>query len=513
MKTSLSHPALSLLVAALVLAGCSTAPEVPKPELNVPQSYKESAEVQAAAERGQWKLAQPAEGQDRGAWWTAFGDAQLNELEQQAAQASPTLAAAAARVKAARATVRGSEADRIPQVNLNAGVTRTKLSAADAGVPEGTNVSPATISRANLSASYEVDLFGRVSNNIDAAKADAQATEATYRSVLLALQADVAQTYYQLRTLDAGVDILDRTVALRQDTLQLTEKRFASGDLGELDVARARTDVETAKAEATALRGDRARTEHALALLLGQNPSAYSFKPAPLPLDATVPYVPAGLPSSLLERRPDVAAAQAQMMAATARVGLARSAMFPDLSLTATGGYAALGLSDLFKWSTRYWLASALLSMPIIDGGRNRANVSRAESALEENVANYRSSVLSAFGDVEDKLSNLSSVRGQTEALDRAVVSARRAYELADKRYRAGEDSYLTLIDTQRQLLNIELKAMQLRGAWAVSTVGLIRSLGGGWETAAAAPANTPATATPVTTIEAAPKAVQVSLN
>lgn len=470
------------LLLALVLAGCATAPDVPKPDLKVPQAYKESADLQAAAERGHWKLAEPAEGQDRGAWWTAFGDAQLNALQQQAVQASPTLAAAAARVKAARAAVRGSEADRMPQIGASAGVARTKPSAVDAGLPAGTKVAPFTAWRAGLSASYEVDLFGRVSNNIDAARADAQATEATYRSVLLTLQADVAQTYFQLRALDAETALLQRTVALRRDTLDLTEKRFAAGDVSELDTARARADVATVEADAAALRGERARTEHVLALLLGQTPAAFSFAPAPLAADAAVPYVPAGLPSSLLERRPDVAAAQAQMMAATARVGLARSAIFPALALTANGGYASYDLSDLFKWNAHTWLASALLSAPILDGGRNRANIGRAEAALDESVASYRQAVLAAFGDVEDKLSALSSVRSQTEALDRAVVAARRAAELADKRYRAGEDSYLTLIDAQRNLLSIERQAMQLRGAWATSTVGLIRALGGGWD-------------------------------
>ena len=491
----------STLLAALVLAGCATAPDVPKPELNVPQAFKEAADLQTAAERGHWKTAQPAEGQDRGAWWQTFGDAKLNELQQQAAQASPTLAAAAARVQAARAAVRGSEADRLPQLNGSAGVGRTKAAVVDAGVPFGTNVPPVTAWRAGLQASYEVDLFGRVSNNIDAARADAQAAEATYRSVLLALQADVAQTYFQLRALDAQVELLQRTVALREDTLKLTEKRFSAGDVSELDTARARTELASTQAEMAALRGQRANAEHVLALLLGQTPASFSFAPSPLPTDAAVPYVPAGLPSALLERRPDVTAAQAQMMAATARVGLARSARFPALALTANGGYASYELSDLFKWDARTWLASALLSMPIIDGGRNRANISRAEAALDESVANYRQAVLGAFGDVEDKLSNLSSVRDQTEALDRAVVSARRAADLADKRYRAGEDSYLTLIDTQRNLLSVERQAVQLRGAWATSTIGLIRSLGGGWsapaEVAQAQQAGAPAATAP----------------
>jgi multidrug efflux system outer membrane protein len=278
--------------------------------------------------------------------------------------------------------------------------------------------------------------------------------------------------------------LLDRTLGLRQENMQLTEKRYKSGDISEFDTARARTEYNTTLAEARGLKGNRAQAEHALALLLGQAPAAFSAPPTPLTSAAAVPLVPAGLPSALLERRPDVSAAQAQMMAANARVGLARSAIFPALMLTSNGGYASYELSDLFKWDARTWLASAVLSLPIFDGGRNRAAITQAEAQFEESVANYRQSVLVAFGDVEDKLSTLSAVRGQTEALDEAVVSARRSAELADKRYRAGEDSYLTLIDTQRSLLTIERQAVQLRGAWATSTVGLIRALGGSWASA-----------------------------
>lgn len=474
--------ALSALVLALVLAGCSTAPEVPRLAVEVPAAYKESAALEAEAAAGRFKPAQPAEATARGAWWTVFQDPQLDALQAQAETANPNLAAAAARVKAARAVLRGAQADRLPQFGANFGATRQKQAAVDRGQAAGTYVAPSTAWRASLEASYEVDLFGRVANSIDAGTADAEAAQATYRSVLLALQADVAQTYFQLRALDAEVELLERTVGLRDENVRLTDKRYSAGDISELDLARARTEAATTRAESLARRGERARLEHALALLLGKTPAAFDFQRKPLLADTPVPQVPAGLPSSLLERRPDVAAAQAQLMAATARVGLARSAIFPALVLTANGGYVSNDLEDLFKWDVRTWLASAVLSLPIFDGGRNRAGITRAEAALEESVASYRQSVLGAFGDVEDSLSNLRSVRGQAEELNNAVTAARRAADLADKRYRAGEDSYLTLIDTQRNLLAIERQSVQLRGAWAASTVGLIRALGGGWE-------------------------------
>jgi multidrug efflux system outer membrane protein len=298
------------------------------------------------------------------------------------------------------------------------------------------------------------------------------------------LQADVAQAYYQLRMLDAEVALLQDTLALREQTLHLIERRQAAGDVSELDVTRARTETSTTRAELQGLQGNRASAEHALALLLGQVPSTFSFAPSPLMPDVQMPQVPAGLPSALLERRPDVVAAERNFDAATARVGQARSARFPTLTLTAQGGYASYELRDLFDWSARSWLSSLVLSLPLFDGGRNAANVARAESLLDESVADYRQAVLSAFGDVEGKLSSPGAVRAQSESLDVALVAARRSAELADKRYKAGEDSYLTLLDTQRSLLAVERQAVQLRGAWAASTVGLIRSLGGGWSQA-----------------------------
>lgn len=483
-RTSLT---LAPLLAVLVLAGCATAPTPPQAKIDVPASFKEGApDAAISAPPGQWKAAEPAEAQARGQWWLAFNDPALNQLQEQAIAANPNLAAAAARVKAARAALSGSQADRLPQVGVNFGVGRQKSSVVDLGLPAGTSTGPATAWRSGLTASYEVDLFQRVTNSVNAASFDAAATEAAYRSVLLALQADVAQTYFQLRTLDAEVALLDRTLGLRNENLQLTEKRYKSGDISEFDTARARTEYNTTLAESRGLKGTRAQVEHALALLVGQAPAAFTAPSAPLTAESVVPPVPAGLPSALLERRPDVAAAQAQMMASNARVGLARSAIFPALNLTADGGYASYELSDLFKWNARTWLVNAVLSMPLFDGGRNKANITRAEASLEESVASYRQTVLGAFGDVEDKLSTLSAVRSQTEALDAAVVSARRSAELADKRYRAGEDSYLTLIDTQRSLLAIERQAVQLRGSWATSTVGLIRALGGSWVPAAA---------------------------
>jgi multidrug efflux system outer membrane protein len=475
MKTMRYSFPLSLMTAAL-LAACSLAPTVPQPDLAVPAAFKE------APTEGTWKAALPAEAKARGTWWTVFDDARLDALEAQAVKANPTLASAASRVKAARASLRGAEAARWPQLALNAGAARSRSSPSQLGLPDGSAVSPATGYQAGLGASYEIDLFQRVGNGVTAAQADAQGVEASYRSVLLALQADVAQTYFALRTLDAELAQLDATVGLRTENNRLIEKRFQAGDVAEFDQARSRTELSTLQSERAALQGQRSRLEHSLALLLGQAPATFAFETSPLPAAASVPQIPAGLPSALLERRPDVTAAQRSLAAATARVGVAKAALFPALTLTADGGYASGQLEDLFKWSSRAWLASVVMSLPILDGGRNRAVVERTEAQLEGAVADYRGSVLSAFADVEDQLTGLRSVREQVGHLDAALVSARRAASLADKRYRAGEDSYLQLLEAQRDLLAVERQAVRLRGSWAGSTVALIRSLGGGWD-------------------------------
>ena len=467
-------PGIASALAALILAGCA-APELKAPQIEVPSGFKEDA-------AGRWKPAQPAEAQTRGAWWKAFHDATLDRLIEQASSANPGLAAAAARVKQARAIAGITEADRSINVSGQFGVQRGRPSDVSLGQPQGTPVRPATAWQGKLTASYEVDLFGRVGNSVSAAQADAAAGEALYRSVLLALQADVAQTYFRLRALDAELAFLNRTVQLREENVRINQRRYEIGDLGELDLARSKTELSTTRSEAIALERQRAQLEHALAVLLGKPAGAFSAEDNPLQESFAPPAVPAGLPSALLERRPDIAAAQRAMMAANARIGVARSAVFPALRLTAAGGVESEDLSDLFKWSSRTWLVGALASLPIIDGGRNRANIARSEAALEEAVAGYRQSVLAAFAEVEDNLAGLRTLSGQAQAIDEAVASARRSLDLANKLFEAGRSSYLDVLDAQRNLLAVERSAVQLRGTRAATTVALIRSLGGGWE-------------------------------
>jgi len=470
------------LISAL-LAGCSLAPMQQTPQIDSPAQYKELAAL-PEAERGLWKEAQPSEHTARGEWWRIFEDQTLDGLQKQAAEANAQLQAAAARVVQARAFLGIARSDQLPQVGAGFGPLRQRPSPATLRVPSDTDLAPQTVWRAQVFASYEVDLFGRIADNVSAARSDAESVEATYRSILLALQADVARLYFELRATDAELALLRETLKLREQNADLTQKRYDAGATSELDVARARTELATTRSEAIALERRRGEVEHALAVLVGKVPAAFSLEPRPLA--AVVPRVPTGLPSQLLERRPDVAAAERALAAANSRIGVARGAFFPVLQLTASGGYESEQLSDLFEWSSRTWLlgpiAGTVLSMPIFTGGRNTANLDRAWGEYDEAVAIYRDTVLNAFADVEDALVGLRVLGAQAIANGEAVESARRATAIADARYRAGAANYLEVIDAERSQLAIERLAVQIEGARHNATVALIRALGGGWD-------------------------------
>lgn len=494
MKTS-SHNWLAsgsmLLASLLVLAGCSLAPtyEVPATSATTQTQFKEASsdwtQMQLKpGEGGNWQTARPSEELARGEWWTIFGDSQLDALEQQALDANQNLKAAAARLKEARALVQAAKAGYYPTLDAGFGPTREKLSAASQLQPDGTNIPQQTLWRAQASASYEVDLFGRVASTVDASKAEAQRSEALFRSVQLALQADVAQNYFALRGYDAEMEVFSTTVKLRQQALQLVERRFAEGDISELDVARARSELATAKSDAMTVQRLRAASEHSLAVLLGKAPAEFSMTPTPL--QAINVRIPAGLPSSLLERRPDVAAAERTMAAANARIGIAKAAFFPSLTLTGVGGFESATLGDLFKWSSRAFLLGPLagtsLNIPIFDGGRRNANLANARAVYEEDVAKYRQQVLSAFREVEDGLSDLRILESQTQTQADAVSAAGRAADISRTQYNEGAVNYLDVIDAERTALQSRRAAVQLQSVQAAATVNLIRALGGGWQ-------------------------------
>jgi multidrug efflux system outer membrane protein len=453
-------------VAALALAGCATVPEIDSSRLPAaPAAFKEGD--------GRGTRAEPAAAQPRGEWWKAFADPALDELIARADRANTTIQAAAARLAQARAIAGVADARRVPQVSVGAGASRL------GGVANG-SVGPArSFGFAATDFAYEVDLFGKLARASDAAQLDARAAEALLQGARLLAQAEVARTYLALRALDEERALVRATVAAYRSTLDLTERRFRAGDVAELDVARARTEVAATESEALALDRRRAELEHALAVLVGEVASSFALPAAEW--KTALPLVPAGLPASMLTRRPDVAAAQDGMLAAQSRVGVARAAWFPDVTLTASGGYASPELGEVFKWSARAWTAGALLALPLFDGGRRAAAEQGALASLDEAVARYREQVLAAFRDVEDQLAALRLLAEQSEAQERAVESAARATSLSDARYRNGLVSQLELLDARRSELANRRQALQVRSAQYQATVGLVRALGGGW--------------------------------
>jgi multidrug efflux system outer membrane protein len=467
-KLHRSFLALTALAAALWLAGCASPAAIDPAALPpVPDTFKEAP----AAPNAQWAATAPAEAQPRGTWWKAFGDPVLDDLAERAGRQNSSVQAAAARLAQARALLGRAQADRLPQVGVSAGAQR--FSNPDTGWQ------PANLGSAGASVAYEADLFGRLSSAAQAASLDAQSREALLQSAHLAAQADVAQAYFQLRALDVERGIVGDTLTAHRNTLRLVESRQRAGDIAELDVARVRTELAATESEALALDARRALLEHAVAVLVGEPASRFTLAPAAW--DAALPSVPAGVPSTVLARRPDVAAALSQMQAAQQRVGVAQAAWFPSLSLTASGGYASPELSDVFKWSARSWAVGALLSLPLFDGGRRQAGVEAAQAELEGGLVAYRQQVLVALREVEDELASLRLLGEQAQAQARAVDSASLATRLSASRYRNGLVSQLELLDAQRSELRSRRQAVQVKVAQYQATIGLIRALGGGW--------------------------------
>ncbi len=452
----------------LGLAACTLGPDYQRPDVAVPDEYREAAS---------WKTAVPADSLDKGSWWEIYNDPILNDLQQRALESNQDLKAAVARVSQARAAARITESDLYPRLDLDPEARRGRTSA---DLSRG-NATTTNVFRTPLDLSYEIDLWGRIRRSIEADTAEYRATQAEMRNILLTLQADVARNYFSLRALDAQVDLLKRTVELRQRNLQLVDSLFRNGQVGRLDVARAETELANAQAETAALERRRANTEHALAVLVGEPVAFFSLSLPPPDLTIQPPKLTAGLPSTLLERRPDVAAAERQMIAANARIGVAKSAFFPAVSLTGSAGYASDELSRLFRWDNRVWSLGPFVTMPVFDAGRNRAQLEQAEAAWQEAVARYRQQVLVAFRDVEDALSDIRVLEEQSAAQQRALAAARQAAELSAKRYRAGLVSYLEVVVSERTALLTEVLANQVHEQRFQASVSLVKALGGGF--------------------------------
>jgi multidrug efflux system outer membrane protein len=425
-------------------------------------------------------VGEPAADQDRGQWWWIFKDKTLQDLIMQAQKDNPSLQAMAARVEQARQTANAADAGLFPTLSARSDFTREQPNALTRGIAPGSALKIENSYNLGLNLGYELDLFGRVKNNRAVARSSAFSTEATERSMILALQADVAQMYFTLRALDAEIALLQKSVSLRDEEISILKNRLAAGMVNELDIASATVEAEATRRSLQSVQQSRNEMENALAVLVGVTPSAFSF--AVQPLTAEVPQVPAGLPSALLERRPDISAAQFAMASANAQIGLTKSAFFPNLSLTGAGGFEAATFGKLFEWSARSWAIGPLLSLPIFSGGRDVAVEKRAEAAYAEAIADYRGVVLNAFRDVEDTLSLQKTLAKQAESQKLAERAARRAADIATRRKENGDLGVYESVIAERSALEVEREGLRLQGQRLAAAVRLVRALGGGWE-------------------------------
>jgi len=432
----------------------------------------------ADAELGTWKQATPVDAIARGTWWTVFNDPVLDNLELQAAQNNQDLKAAVARVTQARALARDAKADFFPQLSADPYMVRRRQS------DNALNPVPNQLGNnyvVPFDLSYELDLWGRVRRSFEGANADAQARLAAFENTLLLLKADVALNYFALRTLDTERVILRNTIKLRREALDLVNARFKGGASSELDVSRAETELNSTEAELLAVDRRRAEVEHALAVLVGQPASEFAVKELPLDANTLPPVIPAGLPSDLLERRPDIAEAERYLAAANARIGVAKAAFFPVVRITGIAGFESMDVETLFNWQSRVWAIGPSISLPIFQGGRNRANLKRSQAIFEENVARYRQQILVAFKEVQDALTGARLLSQQAEAQDRSFTSARKTADISNTRYLAGLVSYLDVVDSERTALSAEREAARITGQRLVTSIQLIKALGGGW--------------------------------
>lgn len=459
------RPILLALGATLViLSGCAVGPNYSRPTVASPATWKGIAVTNASILPEKW--------------WNIFNDDELDRLETQAVAANQDLRRAVARVAEARALARINEADLYPALSASGGHSINRVSKNMANAPRRDFEHEEHYRQLELS--YEIDVWGRVRRSIEAGKAELAATETEMHVVLLTLTADVARNYLLLRSLDREKDVTQGTIDLRRDTVGLQETRYRAGLINEVDVTRARTELANVEAELHSLTRSRAQLEHALAILCGKAPAEFTL--SPISKNVVPPEIPAGLPSSLLERRPDVVVAEEKLHAECARIGVAEAAFFPTIKLTGYAGGATADFGTLLDWSSRFGSLGPSIHFPIFEGGRNEANLNAAKARYEQSIASYRGTVLNAFREVEDSLSDLGTLAAQGEAIGRAVVSARTTAALAGERYQQGLTSYLDVVDAQRAALQAERTEVQIQGQRAVSTILLAKALGGGWE-------------------------------
>jgi len=456
----------------VLLSACSFAPTYKVPDsVAAPAAYKE----------GDWKQAQPEDAQNRGNWWELFQDPALNALQSKVSDANQDLKAAFARLQQARAATRIARADLFPTLNVGASATRGRASVNSPRFPPGAEpVGNDFDLQADLS--YEIDLWGRVRNAVASAKASQQASAGDLATLNLAVHAELASDYFALRAQDAEQVLLDQTVADYIKALQLTQNLYSGGAAALADVAQARAQLDFARTQAADTALQRAQSEHAIATLVGENPSSFHIEPNPLPLALAPPTVATGLPSELLERRPDVAASERRVASANSQIGVARAAYFPVFSLGAAAGFDSTHASNWITAPSRLWSVGPSGLLTVFDAGRHRAQNAQARAVYDEVVANYRNSVLTAYREVEDNLAALAQLQRESVSEAAAVAATATALEQAQYRYKAGLVTYLEVSTTENAALQAQLANVNIQLRRMDATVLLVKALGGGWQ-------------------------------
>jgi NodT family efflux transporter outer membrane factor (OMF) lipoprotein len=460
----------------LWLAACALGPDYQRPDAPVPEAFKETAG---------WKIAQPSDEIARGAWWKVFDDPRLNDLEEQINISNQTVIGAEAQVRQALALIQAAKASYFPVVTAGASYTRAEGSSTltKSAAPGGIQASDFLLP---LNLSWEADIWGRIRRTVEASRGSAEASAADLESARLSAQSSLAQAYFQLRTVDTQIQLFGATVTAFQKALELTRNRYGSGVAGKADVLQAQTQLESTKAQWIDLGVLRTQLEHAIALLIGKPASSFTlvaaaFKPVPPP-------VPIGLPSELLERRPDIAAAERRVAAANAQIGVAKAAFFPRVTLSLLGGYESGDFSTWFNWPSHFWSLGAALAQPLFAGGSIRALTDQARAAYDGTVAAYRQTVLTGFKEVEDNLAALRILEEEALVQDGAVKTAQQLLTVTMNQYKAGTVSYLSVIAAQTAALTNERAAVDIGGRRMMAIVLLIKALGGGWTSATSSP-------------------------
>jgi NodT family efflux transporter outer membrane factor (OMF) lipoprotein len=472
----MSRHQISFAVMSLLLASCAVGPDYQRPEAATQATFKEA---------GNWKIATPNDETNRGKWWEAFGDRELNALVEQVDINNQNLKVAEAKYRQAQALGASARSSFFPTVSASASGTRSKSASGrtssntSSGAASGASSSISTSHNLSASFSWEFDLWGRIRRQVESNDASIQASAADLESARLSAQSELASNYFQLRVSDAQKQLLNDTVAAYAKSLELTKNRYNVGVAGRVDVAQAETQLKSAEAQALDLGVQRAQLEHAIALLIGKAPGNFTL--AESKWNVAVPSIPLALPASLLERRPDIASAERRAAAANAQIGVARAAYYPTLSLTGSGGYSSSTLSDWISAPNRFWSLGPSLATTLLDFGKRGAASDQAIAVYDQNVATYRQTVLQAFQDVEDNLAALRILEAEAKVQDEAVRAARESVALTLNQYKAGTVSYLNVVSVQTAQLANERSAMTLMGRQLTASVALIKALGGGW--------------------------------